>query len=702
MTEVVDPFDNEASASGEPMADPFDAPPPDFSKVGEFEAEHASEGQKWRIALGYLTTPDARARADIIRKVLPGATVQDDPNNGRPVISYKGETGYIDKPGVTLGGILDSIAQVGKFIPAGKFAAGGANILTQVGRAGLAGAATSVAEDAGAMAQGSEQGINPEKAAIATVASAAGQALSKPIGAGLGWLTDKGQQAWKLIRRNPMAVRGDGTLTPLGRRWAASAGLDPDQITPQLVRELEGAAEQATKAGAGGNKQAVAKQALANRFKVPLTKGELTGDYEQQSLEEGLKRMDVSTKAGRLMREHEQQAAAAMRGESGESGFGLLRREVGKPATDVSDAGHQVLDATKNVAAADKAAYRAQYTTAREAGAELDPRAYTRFLDDAEANLKTAIEYDKELYPQTEKVLKVLRSRADEAASPEGWKNIPLARLENLRRLINDEWKSANSTERRALDVLRNQFDEMVNGAIDSGRVVGNQAAVKAWRAGRDLFSRFQKLYAPNPRAGQAEQRAGRTVENWLKSDEVTGEQVIREAVTNKALTSRIISINGVDSPAHVALKQGALEFVFRPALKNDTISPRAIVTQFERYFKGQNSEQMRAIFSPKDIKAIREFVELAKSKIPLRGVENFSNSGNVLAKTMQQLGSRLGLIASVGNFETAAALGAMNAASGMRATSQAKEAVRGLVPTNRIAAPSVAIAGGGSHEIDE
>lgn len=186
---------------------------------------------------------------------------------------------------------------------------------------------------------------------------------------------------------------------------------------------------------------------------------------------------------------------------------------------------------------------------------------------------------------------------------------------------------------------------------------------------------------------------------NWLRSDNVTGEDVIRKAVQNKALTQRILQINGEDSPAHQALKQGALEYVFRPALKGDGISPRLLVSSYERWFSKGGKEQMEAIFSANDRKAIAEFIQLARAKIPQEGVINYSNTTNNLMKGAQQLLSRIGLMgAASGHVETAAALGAANAITRGVRGGQATQAVRGLTP--RVSASgTVAVSGGIADE---
>lgn len=684
--QIINRFAAQTTQQGEPVVNRFSEAPIDYSKIGEFNATEASEGQQWRLALGYLTTPNVDSRADIIRKVLPGARIENDPNNGRPIVSYKGEVGYIDKPGVTLNGVMDSLAQVAKYIPAGKLAGMGGNLLARMGLAGAGAAATSVAEDVAAIPQGSEQGVSVEKAAATGIASSVGQAAGElVIAPGINWLTQRGAQVWQALRGQPGAVQ-NGTLTEVGRRIAQQAGLDPDQMTPELARQLEAAASRATAAGLPDEQlgTAIERQALSQRFRVPLTRGELTDDYAQQSLEENLRRMDITTRAGTIMRNAGDESAARLRGADGESGFGLLQRQVGGGADDVATSGQQIISTTQQSGAAAKKSYQGAYKTARELGASLDARNYKQFLAQAEEALKDSVDYDPNLYPQTAKMVENLRGRLVfmEEAGREAPRKIPLAKLENMRKLINAQWKAADATDRMGLEVLRNQFDEMVNGAVESGRVSGDEAAVQAWKSGRQLYQRFQQLYGVNKEAGQGEQFAGREIKNWLRSDNVTGEEVIRKAVGNRALTDRILAIHGENSPAHQALKQGAMEYVFRPALKGDGISPRLIVSSYERWFEKGGKEQMQAIFSAEDRKAIAEFVRLARAKIPQEGVVNYSNTANNLVKGAQQLLSRLGIVgAATGNLETAAALGAANALSRGVKGGQAARAVQGLVP---------------------
>lgn len=711
MEELVNRFSKPVEASAAPavagkpasgLVNRFAEPPIDFDNIGERTfLEDTTEGQKWRIALGFLTTPDEKARADIVRKVLPGSTIETAPN-GRIVVSYKGKPGYINAPGASLDGVLDSIAQIGKYIPAGKIASLGANLASRIGLAAGAGGAISVAEDLAAIPQGSEQGVSVEKAAVTAAASGVGQGVGeKVIAPAAGWLAAKGRDFYRSLTGAAGVLNPDGTLTQAGRKLAESIGLDPDQVTPQLAQQLRASADDAVAAGreAGPDTgEAATRLALSRRFNTPLTKGEINQDYAQQSLEENLKRMDVTTKAGQLMRDAEKQSAERLRGVDGESGFGLLNRELtGARAADVADAGQTVLAQTKAAGGSAKDAYNAQYAAAKRLGASLDANALRAFPGQAEAAIRSAVAYEPKLYPRTSDTLKFINDAAAKVNDADG---ITLAQLENVSKLINSQWRSADATDRGGLNVLREQFGQMVDSALAAGKIKGNQNSVAAWKAGRDLYARFQNLFGVNKDAGSAEKAAGAQIKNWLKSDEVTGEEVIRKAVQSKSLTDRILQIHGADSPAHVALKQGALEYVFRPALKNEGISPRLIVSQYEKFFTGQGKEQMAAIFSPADRKAIREFVGLSRAKIPQSGVVNTSNTGNVMAKAVQQLLQKLGVLsAASGNFEAAAALTAANAASKAVSTSQAKTAIGGLKPSLQSSLPAAGSGGVASEQ---
>lgn len=716
----VDPFDSpvgtpaqksagkpQRADSTEGFQDPFDeAPLKDFSNIGEFDGEGGTEGQKWRLAAGYLTTPSEKARADIIRKVFPGAVIDTDPNNGKLIATYKGKAGYIDAPGVSLSGILDSIAQVAKYLPSGKLANLGANIASRVGLATVGAAATSVAEDLAAIPQGSEQGVSVEKAAVTGVASGVGQAVGDlAVAPAVGWLSAKGRDLYRQLSGTAGVLNPDGTLNTAGRKLAQSVGLNPDDITPNLAKQLQSSADDAIAAGkeAGPDTgEAAVRLALSRRFNTPLTKGEINQDYAQQSLEENLKRMDVTTKAGKMMRAAEKDAANKLRGLDGDSGFGLLNRELtGARSADISDAGQTVLSATRTSGEAAELAAGTQYETAKQLGASLDANALRSFPRQVESVIRRDLAYDKKLYPKTAEVLNFIKDNAARVSDVDG---ISLKQLENVTKLINSEYRSAatSETDRAGLNVLRDQLNEMVDAALASGKIKGNQNSVEAWKAGRALHQRFNKLYSFDNRMGRAEQSAGREVENWLNSTNVTGEEVITKALQNKALTERILQIHGIDSPAHAALKQGSLEYVFRPALKNEGVSPRLIVSQYEKYFKGKSSEQMAEIFSASDRRAIREFAALAKTKIPESGVVNSSGSANVLVKAVQQLLDRVGILsAASGNVGTAAAVGAANAATKAVKAGQARTAIQGLTPNLETALPSAVSGGLASEKVE-
>src|SRR3546814_14381092 len=86
---------------------------------------------------------------------------------GNFIVELDGKRYYVNQPGMDKGDAARLIAQVGQFLPAGRVAAGGRNVVTRAARAGVGGAATSRAQDVASMGPGPDQGFDPPKAAFA-------------------------------------------------------------------------------------------------------------------------------------------------------------------------------------------------------------------------------------------------------------------------------------------------------------------------------------------------------------------------------------------------------------------------------------------------------------------------------------------------------------------------------------------------------
>lgn len=134
-------------------------------------------------AMGSAVTPDENAQLDILKANYPGLEIKRDKHEN-VMLRAPGmkEWAYLNKPGISGRDIDELGTQTLVTLPlAGLFGMGG-SIPARVATGALGGGGSSVVQDVAAMAQGSEQGIDGERAAIATgLGAASGPILGRPV-----------------------------------------------------------------------------------------------------------------------------------------------------------------------------------------------------------------------------------------------------------------------------------------------------------------------------------------------------------------------------------------------------------------------------------------------------------------------------------------------------------------------------------------
>lgn len=241
------------AAAAPPSAEPQFAPPEknvggirdfftgenrtEFPDVPEFHTEYLKSYKPTSITpsapLAAINqsaiSSDPKAQLDILRKAIPGLQARPDKYGNVMVKTPEmAQFTYLNKPGATRRDFEEFATQTGAALPYLSVANMGKTLGTKLlaGATGLG--AASVTEDLLAGAVGSEQGIDPTKAAISAGLGAAGAGVVEPI---LG----KGLQAL-----------GKAAATPINRVRAA---IDPKA---EAQRRIVGAgAEDARNAGLG-------------------------------------------------------------------------------------------------------------------------------------------------------------------------------------------------------------------------------------------------------------------------------------------------------------------------------------------------------------------------------------------------------------------------------------------------------------------
>lgn len=249
---------------------------------------------------------DDAAMGDIIQKNLGDKFIRREKDaNGYDIFVTRGpdgqeQRGYVNKPGLDLQdvaragyGSLPYLAIGGATGAALKGAGIGLRALGQF----AANAGTSIAGDVANRTQGSEQGIDPTKAAIVGGVGA----IAEPIASAAGAL-------WRKFVTIPGLIdKTTGQLTQKGIDAARQAGIDPTDITPDFAQSF------AKSLATSGDPAQAATQAGLDRFGIPATKGQITKDPYLLTQEEGMRRRLYGESAQDTMRGFDQKQQDAIR-----------------------------------------------------------------------------------------------------------------------------------------------------------------------------------------------------------------------------------------------------------------------------------------------------------------------------------------------------------------------------------------------------
>ena len=230
---------------------------PEFGTGGALgiSKQGVDTGDALRISAGLLTTFDEKAQADIIRSAIPDAKIEDF--DGTTVIELpNGNRSVLNAPGMSRQDANTAIAQVLSFLPAGKIATLGTNLLSRVGIGAASSGATEAGLQAATQALGSEQDVDTTSIALATGLGGAAEVAAPAI------------QAVRQARINRKASQeaAKQDLSKEGVEAAEETGIDlfPAQITENaselekqsFIGSLPAGAKTANKALARQNEQA--------------------------------------------------------------------------------------------------------------------------------------------------------------------------------------------------------------------------------------------------------------------------------------------------------------------------------------------------------------------------------------------------------------------------------------------------------------
>jgi hypothetical protein len=267
-------------------------------------------GKAMAAKFGPMFTSDPDEVERIILKNVPGTAAVKD-SLGNRMIELDGKRYYLDMPGVTGMDVARAVgpAMIGVPATAAAAAAAPALGLGALGTAALVGGASgasSLAEDLLADMAGGEGGLKPGKAALAVILGGGGQML-------LTRAMPKITQQAALEGLGLDDIFSAGGLTDRGLALFKRAGVDPGMFTPQQLQGVVSTlrAGMVDDAAAQAIQQAT-RQQVATEARIPLTRGQVTGDEAQLIIEDQMRQGAKGAPARRvLQRFGDDQAEAA-------------------------------------------------------------------------------------------------------------------------------------------------------------------------------------------------------------------------------------------------------------------------------------------------------------------------------------------------------------------------------------------------------
>ena len=664
---------------------------PEMGELGTSGPEvpaFSSEGM--RILGGYLSTTDPEAIADIVVKALPNARRRND-KFGNPIISYKGEDYYINKPGFSEADAFQLMGFIAEFMPAAKFGAQGAGLLKRMARTGPAMALTSAGLDVAAGELGSEQGVDYGKALIIGGAGMAAEVLA-PAAAKL----------WRAIKGNPKFVDpATGELTGQGKRAADAAGVSPDDLKAYMGESDVRAAEVAqelitpTQRGAAGAQR---MHAEGREFGVEHTAGQ--AEYygseaagrglvtEKIVMEEGMRRGRFGSGAGETVRakdaaQAEQISAAEQRIQKGLAGG----EEV--TATTAPEMGNVVSPGLQSRAAAQEARVAGAYKAAGEMDMRFTGTGMSDLFQGVRQGLREAgvvIEGAREttkLFPATRRAFMHIAKLNKEMAKRKKAPTITmqsLKHLETVRKRIGADIGAAKTrADKRGATLVKKYFDKWLDDAVDNGLFTGDMDALDLLKIARGERRIYARLYE-DPSA------AGKVITKIIdEGEDIAGEQTInwifgRIGLGSKETATKVVrglkDIFGEESAEWYALRQAGWIRMMRNR-EGKLVTPRVFNSTVNKLMN-EAPALMGELYSKAEIATMRRYAAVIRRTMTPEELVNKSTVTDSLLNWFQKIGQRFEFRAAIaGDPVSAAGIGAAARAPGYLRSARARQMMK-------------------------
>ena len=485
---------------------------------------------------------------------------------------------------------------VGKVIGAGAGAGGG-----------------SVAQDVVAGVAGSERGVDPISALVATTFGIAGETVSQLA---VPFLK-------KFFTSNEFIK--DGVLTSPGKKALRTVGIDPNDVTPEFITKFENFSKTAI------SPQEAARLAAGESLPQPvgLSQGDITRKESIQSIENEI--LAKNDTPGNIMSDFRVKQQDQLN-----KNIPLIQQKIAPTTVSAVDPVDAAVDVFSELNKKSKVAQRKVdrlYTVARGRGknAFLDN---TNLNDQVEIISKNVSENFNPL--NTPKAFNLI----NDLKKVSNLKKVSVNDLENWRKRANNSL-GADKSENAAIKATIRQYDGFVDKLMDDLVLSGDADKFKFWFKARKANKEFREKFSDNKIIAKILDK-----DNPLEPSEAFNLLFTPNAAGKKGVTRTVLKLKEtLGEEGFNKLKQGAFLRITEQAQKV------ASGEQGVKAFSGagfktalvnlqrRTPELYNALFTKSDTALLNQFAnvaELATTSVP--GGKNVSGTAAVVTRKMQQV----------------------------------------------------------------
>jgi len=139
-------------------------------------------------------------------------------------------------------------------------------------------------------------------------------------------------------------------------------------------------------------------------------------------------------------------------------------------------------------------------------------------------------------------------------------KGVSWQAVEAQRKRINSAFAGAEKSDARALQIIKNEYDEIVDEAFSNSLLSGSEDAIKSLTKARSLATDYFKKF-------ESKEEGGRVIKQWLQ-DGTTPEDISNAFLSKTGVVGKnapkvakaYLDVVGRNTPEHVALKELAIQ----------------------------------------------------------------------------------------------------------------------------------------------